>query len=228
MASVVPRTKTISRGSRAFRNRCTVDARPLVGRRGALAEQVHAAVDVGVVLRVEARDRVDDRLRLLRGRRVVEIDERLAVHLLLQDREVARARSPRRTAVARPTSRLVRRRTPGRRSHTACSIAGAPGSRAASSRSTPRAAGRGRCGRDVVRERADRACLRAASRPMPRARRIEQRVLVELADGRAVRALHVVGEDLELRLRVDLRVVGRAAAPCWSASRRSSARRAGR
>ena len=37
---------------------------------------------------------------------------------------------------------------------------------------------------------------------------IEHRVLVELPDRRAMRALHVVGEDLELRLRVDLRLVG--------------------
>ena len=37
---------------------------------------------------------------------------------------------------------------------------------------------------------------------------VEHRVFVELADRRAVRALHVVGEDLELRLGVDLRVVG--------------------
>ena len=37
---------------------------------------------------------------------------------------------------------------------------------------------------------------------------IEQRVLLDLADGRAVRALHVVGVDLQLRLGVDLRVIG--------------------
>ena len=37
---------------------------------------------------------------------------------------------------------------------------------------------------------------------------VEHRVVVELPDRRAVRALHVVGEDLELRLGVDLRVVG--------------------
>src|SRR5215831_5688692 len=37
---------------------------------------------------------------------------------------------------------------------------------------------------------------------------IEERGLVDLSHGRAVRALHVVGEDLELRLRVDVRGVG--------------------
>jgi hypothetical protein len=44
---------------------------------------------------------------------------------------------------------------------------------------------------------------RQAARPQ-----VEQRVLVELPDRRPVRALHVVGEDLELRLGVDRRVVG--------------------
>ena len=38
---------------------------------------------------------------------------------------------------------------------------------------------------------------------------VEQRVLLDLADGGAVRALHVVGVDLQLRLGVDLRVVGK-------------------
>ena len=42
---------------------------------------------------------------------------------------------------------------------------------------------------------------------------VEDRVLVELADRRAVRALHVVGEDLELRLGVDRRVVGQQQRP---------------
>ncbi len=37
---------------------------------------------------------------------------------------------------------------------------------------------------------------------------IKQRILFNLADGRAVRALHVVGVNFELRLGVDLRVVG--------------------
>ena len=59
----------------------------------------------------------------------------------------------------------------------------------------------------VARERVDQHVARLlqveSSRPQ-----IEDRVLVELTDRRAVRALHVVGEDLELRLRVDLRIVG--------------------
>ena len=68
-----------------------------------------------------------------------------------------------------------------------------------------------------------------ASRQVEAARvQVEDRVLVELADRRAVRALHVVGEDLELRLGVDLRVVGQQQRSGWSASRRSSARPGGR
>ena len=39
---------------------------------------------------------------------------------------------------------------------------------------------------------------------MPRALQIEQQILVERAGGRAVAALHVVGEDLQLRLVVGL------------------------
>ena len=38
---------------------------------------------------------------------------------------------------------------------------------------------------------------------------IEQRIFFHLADGRAVRALHVVGVNFELRLGVDLRVIGK-------------------
>src|SRR5207245_2186390 len=48
-----------------------------------------AAVNVGVDLRVVAGEGLDHRLRLLRGRGVVEIDERLAVHLLAEDGKIA-------------------------------------------------------------------------------------------------------------------------------------------
>ena len=54
----------------------------------ALAQQVDAAVDVGVFLGVAPDHRVDHGLRLLRRRRVVEINERLAMDLLGEDREV--------------------------------------------------------------------------------------------------------------------------------------------
>ena len=63
-------------------------ARRLELSRGGGAQPVHAAVDVGVVLLVEAPDGVDDRARFLRRRGVVQIDERLAPDQAVQDREV--------------------------------------------------------------------------------------------------------------------------------------------
>jgi hypothetical protein len=60
----------------------------LVGLGGPLAQVVDATVDVGVVEAVVGDEGVDDRLGLLAGRRVVEVDEGLAVHLLVQGREV--------------------------------------------------------------------------------------------------------------------------------------------
>ena len=75
-------------------------ARALVGFRRALAQPVHAAMHVGVVVFVVSRDRFDDLDRLLRRRRVVEIDQRLAVDLLVQRREVARGSPRRRTRAA--------------------------------------------------------------------------------------------------------------------------------
>ena len=58
---------------------------------------MHAAMNVGVVVLVVARDRVDHRLRLLRRGGVVEVDQRLAVNLLLENREIARGSSARRS-----------------------------------------------------------------------------------------------------------------------------------
>ena len=69
--------------------RRTVSLRALVGIRGAACERMRRAVDVGVFVRVEIREPVDDRLRLLRGGGIVEPDELSAVHPLLQNREVA-------------------------------------------------------------------------------------------------------------------------------------------
>jgi hypothetical protein len=63
-------------------------AHRLVGVRGLLAEEVHAAVDVCVLTRVVAGEAVDHRLGLLRGGRVVEVDKRLVVvEVLLERRE---------------------------------------------------------------------------------------------------------------------------------------------
>ena len=63
-------------------------ARTLVGLGGPLAQKMHTTVDVRVVEGVVGDERVDDRLGLLARRRVVEVDEGLAVHLLVQGREV--------------------------------------------------------------------------------------------------------------------------------------------
>src|SRR5438132_6977439 len=53
-------------------------ARLFVGRGGHLAQVMHAAMHVRVFLGVVANDAIDHRLRLLRRRRVVQVDERLA------------------------------------------------------------------------------------------------------------------------------------------------------
>ena len=59
----------------------------------------------------------------------------------------------------------------------------------------------------VTRERVDQHVTRLLPVEAPRPQ-IKDRVLVELTHCRAVRALYVVCEDLELRLRIDLRIVG--------------------
>src|SRR6476646_7561766 len=59
-------------------------------------------------------------------------------------------------------------------------------------------------GGERVREEAPRQLIGDAARLQ-----VEERGLVDLPDRRAVRALHVVGEDLELRLGVDVRRVGK-------------------
>ena len=59
----------------------------------------------------------------------------------------------------------------------------------------------------VARERVDQHVTRLLQVEASRLQ-IKDRVLVELTHRGAVRALHVVGENLELRLRIDLRIVG--------------------
>src|SRR5207248_935183 len=53
-----------------------------------LAEVVDAAMDVGVLRAVVILQRIEDGVRLVRGRAVIEIDQRLAVNLGGEDREV--------------------------------------------------------------------------------------------------------------------------------------------
>ena len=64
----------------------------LVALRGALCEPVDAAMDVRVLVLVERAHPVEHLPRLLRRRRRVEIRERLAVDLLLEEREVGAKR----------------------------------------------------------------------------------------------------------------------------------------
>ena len=73
---------------------CRVDeaphgiARGLVGVGRLLAQGMHTAVNVGIELGVVARLAIDHALRLLAGGGVVEVDEGLAVHAAVQDREI--------------------------------------------------------------------------------------------------------------------------------------------
>jgi hypothetical protein len=124
----------------------------VVGGR-ALAEQMDTPVNVGVVVQVVVRDGVDDRPRLLRRRRVVQIHERLPVDRLVQDRKVPADGGG----------------VEG--DHANALSASAPGNRAASRRSSS-----ARTGSRPIRPVTSVANalisrLRASSRPMPRARR---------------------------------------------------------
>ncbi len=55
---------------------------------------------------------------------------------------------------------------------------------------------------------------------------IEHLFFVDLANRSAVRALHIIGENFELRLGIDLRFDWTAKGSCWSAARQSAARHA--
>ncbi len=62
--------------------------RRLVSRRGAVAQFMDAAMDVRVVALVIMHQRVNHRARFLRRGGVVEINQRLAVDLLVEDRKI--------------------------------------------------------------------------------------------------------------------------------------------
>ena len=120
---------------------------------------------VGVVLLVVAAHRVDDRPRLLRGRGVVEVDERLAVDALAEDGEVLAAPAPGRTPARSAAPRCSLRRS-RRRAHHAASRSRAPaGSRAATS-SFARRPERRRPDElhHLARERVDEEAARLAAR----------------------------------------------------------------
>ena len=63
-------------------------ASTFVNAGGAIAQLVNAAMDVGVVVLVVALDGLENLTRFLRGGAVVEVDERVPVDLLIQDREI--------------------------------------------------------------------------------------------------------------------------------------------
>jgi hypothetical protein len=62
--------------------------RLVVGDCGPLAQVVDPAVDVGVFRGIESGERVDDHLRLLTGRRIIEVDEGLSPDPLAEDGEI--------------------------------------------------------------------------------------------------------------------------------------------
>jgi hypothetical protein len=88
MASVVPRVQMISSALRALMNLAARARAASNAVRGAHAQLVDAAMDVGVVALVVIDQRLNHRARFLRRGGVVEIDQRLAVDFLVQDREV--------------------------------------------------------------------------------------------------------------------------------------------
>ena len=87
MASVALRTKMISSALAAWiKHRLP---RLVVRLGGAHAQRVYAAMDVGIVVLVITHQRVDDRARLLRSGCAIQIDQLVAVDLLVKDGEIA-------------------------------------------------------------------------------------------------------------------------------------------
>ena len=86
-----------------------LDPRALVGGGRPLAQRVDPAMDVRVVLAVVGVERLEDRGRLLGGRRRVQVDQPMAVDLLVEDREVGAQRlgieGSRLRDASRPSSR---------------------------------------------------------------------------------------------------------------------------
>ncbi len=78
----------ISVGLAALMNFCAVTRAASYSLGGLLGKMMHGAMDIGVGSFVIPGDGVDHRARLLRGGGVIEIDERLAVNLLLEDRKI--------------------------------------------------------------------------------------------------------------------------------------------
>ena len=92
MPSVAPRVKMISADCAGVEEAGGAGAGGLVGLGGAAAQFVDAAMDVGVVVLVKAAQGVNDGAGLLRGGGVVQIDQRMAVDLLVKNRKIALGR----------------------------------------------------------------------------------------------------------------------------------------
>ena len=75
-------------GARRIEERPHLLARALVAFGRGIGEIMQAAMHVGIFRRVGLLDAVEHRLRLLRRRGVVEIDQRLAIDLHAEDREI--------------------------------------------------------------------------------------------------------------------------------------------
>ena len=211
----VAREDDLARVDAALKNAADALARRLVGVGRPGAQLVHAAVDVRVDRRRSSREIASSTdSRLLRRRRVVEIDERLAVDRAREDREVGanaldverRRCGPGARLIARRGDRSARHARGGRhapstsaRSFASCSKSSASSASRSGSIWTPSS---------TWPANAWISMSRASAYGQAAGAQVEDRLVVELADRRAVRALHVVGEDLELRLGVDRRAVG--------------------
>ena len=171
-------------------------SRAFVGGRRALAQLMHAAMHVRVVQALLQRHRLVNRRRGLARGGVVEIGQRLAVHELLQRREVF---AERREVALQPRCGAFCG------GHDHCSVK-VPSRAVTCSSTRVRRSSSAICSTTVVAN-AVVSKRRAVSRVEPACAQVEQLLGVELADGRAVAALDVVGVDLELGLGVDLRVL---------------------
>ena len=142
---------------------------------------MHAAMDVGAVHLGRSGGWLDHRMRLLAGGGAIQIHQRLAVDRLLEDREILADASTSKLAdvlVSVLMKFLQETSVP------------------AESRSGPTLMRSTMSLREGVRSAGCAPVLADAARLQ-----VEERFRVELADGRAVRAAHIVGEE--------------SAAPAW-------------
>ena len=155
----------------------------------ALRENVDAAVDVGVAGLIDVVHGVEHRARLLGAGGVVEVGDPLAADLLGQDREVAADLFEVVGGGGDHAAKL-------RLSRTRWSPAAASARTATTGTFSTTSAGE-TPNQDLVR----------IHPPEPPGTQVEERVLVQLADGGAVGALDVVGVDLEAGPGVDRRLL---------------------